>query len=436
MARTLKDTALDSRTARARLKPSGKPYYRTIEEGLHLGYRKPRGRKGKPAVSGKWVWRRHVEDHVSKTGKKQPYVVETLGIADDYTDADGAAILNFSQAQNAARALFQRNAQAKAGIGPYTVAAAMADYAQRLAHEGKDARDSQWRIDAHIIPKLGHIECNKLTAAKIRSWMAAITSTPGRLRPKDGKPQHRKFDSSNEEDVRRRRNTANRIFAILRRGLNQGFEEGRIASKDEWTRVKPFKGVNVARDRFLSVAEAQRLINSCCLEFRPMVQAALVTGCRYGELCRLEVQDFNRAKKTLTIRKSKTYRSRVIYLADEGAKLFVALTTGKQGHDRILRMNNGHPFAKSYQIRPMRDACRGANIEPPIGFHQLRHSYASLLADSGVPMRYVAEALGHASTKTTERYYVHLEENAIAKAIRDNAPEFGFEDDSKVVGIR
>ena len=76
------------------------------------------------------------------------------------------------------------------------------------------------------------------------------------------------------------------------------------------------------------------------------------------------------------------------------------------------------------------------NIEPPIGFHQLRHSYASLLADSGVPMRYVAEALGHASTKTTERYYVHLEENAIAKAIRDNAPEFGFEDDSKVVGIR
>ena len=102
MARTLKDTSLDTRAARARLKARGKPYYRTIEEGLHLGYRKPRGRKGKPAVSGKWVLRRYVGD--------QAYVVETIGVADDYADADGVAIINFSQAQNKARDLFKRNA--------------------------------------------------------------------------------------------------------------------------------------------------------------------------------------------------------------------------------------------------------------------------------------------------------------------------------------
>ncbi len=55
MARTIKDTSLDTRTARAKQKSRGKPYYRKLEEGLHLGYRKPRGRKGKPAVSGKWT---------------------------------------------------------------------------------------------------------------------------------------------------------------------------------------------------------------------------------------------------------------------------------------------------------------------------------------------------------------------------------------------
>src|SRR5947207_13795251 len=81
MARTIKDTSLDTRTARAKLKPRGKPYYRKLEEGLHLGYRKPRGRKGKPAVSGKWVLRRYVGG--------QAYVVETIGISDDFADADG-----------------------------------------------------------------------------------------------------------------------------------------------------------------------------------------------------------------------------------------------------------------------------------------------------------------------------------------------------------
>jgi len=115
MARTIKDTSLDTRAARGRLMPRGKPYYSKIEEGLHIGYRKPRGRKGKPAVSGKWVLRRYVGG--------QAYVVETIGIADDFDDADGHAILNFSQAQAKARGIFKQGARDEAGItGPLTIA--------------------------------------------------------------------------------------------------------------------------------------------------------------------------------------------------------------------------------------------------------------------------------------------------------------------------
>ena len=64
MARTVRDAKLETRTARAALKPSGKPYYRAIEEGLHLGYRK--GQTG-----GKWVMRRYVGG--------QSYTLETIG---------------------------------------------------------------------------------------------------------------------------------------------------------------------------------------------------------------------------------------------------------------------------------------------------------------------------------------------------------------------
>ncbi len=55
MARTVRDAKLESRTARAALKPAGKPYWRALDEGLHVGYRKGQG-------AGKWVVRRYAGD--------------------------------------------------------------------------------------------------------------------------------------------------------------------------------------------------------------------------------------------------------------------------------------------------------------------------------------------------------------------------------------
>src|SRR6516225_5529043 len=95
MARTIRDALLASRESRGRLKPRGKPYWRLIEEGLHLGYRKPRGRHGKPAAAGKWVVRRYLGT--------QKYQLEVIGAADDFSDANGKTILSFPQAQQKAR---------------------------------------------------------------------------------------------------------------------------------------------------------------------------------------------------------------------------------------------------------------------------------------------------------------------------------------------
>src|SRR5690348_7229093 len=108
MARTLRDASLETRAARSRLKGRGKPYYRVIEEGLHLGFRKPRGRWVKPVGAGKWVVR-------SYTGK-QAYEVETIGVADDFSDADGVAILSYTQAQQKARERLVRRAHAASGV--------------------------------------------------------------------------------------------------------------------------------------------------------------------------------------------------------------------------------------------------------------------------------------------------------------------------------
>jgi len=430
MARTIKDASLDNRTARGRLTPRGKPYYRKIEEGLHLGYRKPRGRKGRPAVSGKWVLRRYVGG--------QAYVVETIGIADDFDDADGVSILSFDQAQEEARKRFKKGASEEVGSGPYTVADALRDYFEALSHKGRDTYDAQKRADAFILPALGDAQCGQIKAKALRNWLSALANRPPRVRTKkdEKQQQHRAgFDPDDDEAKRKRRASANRVLTILKAALNHAFEEGRVPSDVEWRRVTPFEQVDPEKIVFLTLAQSKRLINAADGEFRPLVQAALLSGCRYGELCRLRAEDFNEDVGTLAIRKSKSKKSRTIYLTPEGVHFFQGLAAGRSGRDLLLRHEDGRPWAKSEQNRPMIEACKHARFDAHFKFNELRHTYGSLLAMAGVPMKVIAESMGHASTMMTEKHYAALSPSHVANTIRKHLPKFGVPK-SNVAAIR
>jgi integrase len=426
MTKRVRESLIDNRTARSRLVSRRKPYYRKLEEGVHVGYRKPTGRKGRPAVSGKWVLRQYIGEGA--------YRVTNIAIADDLSNADGIKVLSFDQAVGRAREHMVRYA---GGVtGPLTVAQALADYCAYLDHNGQPTDDTRRRAGAFILPELGGLEVSKITAEKLRAWLAALAKTPPRLRTSKGEAQqYGDLDRTDAETVRRRRATANRNFTVLRAALNHAFREGKVPSDVAWRRVKPFRAVEAARIRFLSVAEAKRLINATDPEFRPMVEAALCTGARYSELGRLEMQDFDPDAGTLAIRKSKSGKPRKVYLTDEGVQLFKRLAAGRSSKDLLLRHANGRPWAQSNQQLPMRLACAHAKIEPPISFHQLRHTFASLCVKAGMPLKVVAEALGHASTAITEAHYAHLAPSHVADTIRKHAPTFGL-GKSNVVGLR
>ena len=85
---------------------------------------------------------------------------------------------------------------------------------------------------------------------------------------------------------------------------------------------KTVKNVDTARLRYLTIAEAQRLINASEPDFRQLVQAALQTGARYSELARLTVTDFNPDVGTVQILQSKSGKPRHIVLTDEGSAFF------------------------------------------------------------------------------------------------------------------
>ena len=159
-----------------------------------------------------------------------------------------------------------------------------ADYLAHLESDGRSPqaiRDSRYRVEAFILPGLGKVKLTALTSERLRRWRDEVANTPAPLRTRDGEQQKHREGVSGEDGKRARRATANRVWTTLRAALNHAFRERKIKSDFAWRTVKPFRGVDAVRIRYLSVVEAKRLINACDPEFRSLVEAALQTGCRY-----------------------------------------------------------------------------------------------------------------------------------------------------------
>ncbi len=100
-AKDVKDAKLESREARSRLAARQEPYWRWLDKGCHLGYYKG-------SESRLWIarWSR---------GKGRDREAR-VGLADDFADADGIAVMDFEQARAAARNWFAMQAIEEAGL--------------------------------------------------------------------------------------------------------------------------------------------------------------------------------------------------------------------------------------------------------------------------------------------------------------------------------
>jgi integrase len=425
MARKVRDATLETRTARLRLSVRGEPYWRSLEKGFFLGYRRRRS-------GGTWLARR-------RTGEGG-YAEHKIGVSDDLQDADGDAVLDYGQAQKAAREWWRDELRREEGhetrSGPFTVADAMAEYLEAYERRGgKAVYETRRAADTHIVPALGTATVAKLTAKRIEDWHHRIAEQPARVRTKAGrKQQHRAVDRTHE-GIRKRRATANRVLTVLKAALNHAWNAGHVATDDAWRRVKPFRAVETARVRYLTEAECVRLVNACEAGFRKLVQGALLTGCRYSELASLHASDFNSDAGVITVRVSKAGKPRHIVLTKEGQQLFAVLTAGMLAGDAIFSRAGGGVWGKSHQVRPMMEACARAKIKPAVSFHVLRHTHGSVLAMRGVPMGVIAEQLGHAGTRMTEKHYAHLAPSYVADTIRKHFPDLGIGGDSAVIPL-
>src|SRR5262249_4936232 len=370
MARTVRDANLETRTARLRLPIRSEPSWRGLEKGFALGYR----RRGK---GGTWLARRRPADG--------GYVEHKIGTSDDLQDADGVAILDYGQAQKAARTWWRAELRREEGHdtreGPFTVRDAIDDYLRAYEQRGgKAVYDARRAAETHILPALGTALAAKLTVKRIEDWHRGLATKPALARSKPGlKPNQRKADKS-ADGVRKRRATANRILTVLKAALNHAWKSGHVASDDAWRRVKPFRAVETARVRYLSEAECVRLVNACEPAFRNLVHGAMLTGCRYSELASLCAADFNADASALRARESRRGRRPCGVLTYEGQWCSAGVTAGNLGSYPVFVRRDGGVWRKTHQMRPMLDACNRAKIKPAVSFHVLRHTHGSTLA--------------------------------------------------------
>jgi integrase len=421
MARSVNDTRLLKREQRLKLEVRKKPYWATLIEGQHLGYY--RGQR-----VGKWLAR------VRRPGSGLDYQQVTLGQADDFADADGQVVLDYPQAQEAARAWF-RNLDRNEGrrIGRYSISDALDDYISGFT--GRDRANTKRRIETIIKPQIGHLEVAKLTSKAIIEWHRALASSPARIRTAKGAEQNFRETGDSEDARRKRRASANRILTILKAALNFAYQNGKATGDDAWRRVKAFSGVDVARYRYLTDSEARRLTNAADPSFRPMLQAALLTGARYSEICRLQVEDFDPGAKTLLLRETKAGKSRHVYLEEEGVRLVERAIAGKSADQLIFARPDGKPWGPSQQARPLSQACERGKVATTT-FHDLRRTYGARLALGSVPMAVIAEAMGHADERITRRHYAHLSPSYVADTVREGMRGMGIVEEDNVETLK
>lgn len=427
MARLPRDSRIETREARRRLKIQKRAYRTPIVSGVFLAY-------AKGAKRGTWIarWREGTD-----------YREQRIGAADDTVDADGEVVLNYSQAVKAAQELASgrdRPLPKFYGDG-YNVGQALDAYLDWRRQDRPDSsanRTDQAAFNRHVRPKFGTRATNSLTARELSEWLLALATSAPTLRGKQGSRVARADINLKNPDVRRqRRQTANRVWNAFRAALNHAWrdESTGVATDAAWRRVKSLDVPEGGPPRMLEPAEITRLLNAAEGTFRALLRGALLTGARYGELVALRVDDFRVDDKFIVIRQRKTGKALTQPLTDEGSEFFEQMTAGKDADDLVFMRDSQNGWRKSDQARPMRETAARANVSG-VSFKTTRATYGKNLLLATQNIELVAKALGHSDARITRKHYAQYLPNELAEGVRKMAPIGIAESNIRKIGAR
>ena len=287
----------------------------------------------------------------------------------------------------------------------------------------RSAADDRSMWHNEILPRIGEIKVVDLTHEDVDMLHLAISET----RP-----------------VR-----ANRVIEVLRKALNLSIRWG-------WRTNNPASGthknVEVKRDRFLSEAEIHRLCDAIHREGNQTaadaIELLMFTGARKSEVlqCRwseFSLEDSIWIKPSAHTKQKKEHRLPLSHDAVSLLKrrkvesvseyVFSGNTPEKHVGDlrgAWIRICTDAGFVEEQALpnshtragRPSTSATLIAptTLKPTLRIHDLRHSYASILASSGFSLPIIGALLGHTQVQTTARY-AHLLDDPLREAVNKAA---------------
>jgi integrase len=367
MARNIRSTQLETRTARFKLELRKKPYTVRVAPGVRLGYRRNE-------VTGTW-------SVIAADGKGGNWV-KKFGLADDHEEADGELVLTFWQAQERARKLARggKNADREDDVGkPLSVGEALDAYQADLIARHGDVHNVG-RVRGHLPNSLNAKTVALLTARELRRFRDCLFAK------------------------KLRASSVNRISNALRAALNlAAAQDHRINNQAAWRigLATIFDAVH-ARNVILPDQVIRKIVNTAFgigSELGLLVEVAAVTGARVSQLANLRVADLqdNRPDPRLMMPSSRKGRGRKqithvpVPIPRSMAETLKRLSKDKAPDSPLLTKPSGERWKQSDHSRLFRRVVLGTALDPSeVTLYALRHS--SIVRDllANVPARIVA----------------------------------------------
>ncbi len=279
-------------------------------------------------------------------------------------------------------------------------------------------------LDDHLLPFFGQMALSAIGPAQIEDFKAHMRKKKSAARARKEAPTRAALLKRGDVEPKPvSLKTINNVLSALSKLLALSQEQGEIAQAP---RVKLFGKLPKPTFDFLSFEEAARLIDAAEPEWRALLLVALKTGLRQGELIGLQWSDLDLAQGRLNVRRTiwrgvtdlpKGGRERTV---DLPASAVDALKAHRHLRGRyVFCQEDGQPLTAGKMEQPLRRALKHAGIsreEGRIGWHDLRHTYASHLAMRGVPLKVIQELMGHVTIEMTERY-AHLSPDTRREAV-------------------
>jgi len=249
-----------------------------------------------------------------------------------------------------------------------------------------------------VVPMLGDVAVANIDKAMVRGFVAEIRAL--------GKSQ----------------GTVDGCLKVLRLVLGFAVDAGAI-------RVNPAARLNLERQQrqemhFLTESDVVLLASKMGSPmYETLVLFAAWTGMRAGEIEALRVKRVNLATAkadvvenlgeaddgTLRIGPTKTYQRRTVPVVPFLAERLMPMMAGKGADDFVFTAPGGGPVRHhNFYARAYKPGVKTAGLDSSIRFHDLRHTCAAWLIDSGAHVRAIMEWLGHSSPTVTLGTYGHL----------------------------